>query len=178
MNMKMGIRLYDNIRREIVDEELYSRTRTWKSKADSKAEAIAKLIQKGDATRILTGRICEDYTYKIAPVPIRITRRFYKKTRKAPALERGTRFADVNKWNEAVDTWRKGLEGAAEKEAGFLAYNIAIGYEVLGDYDQAIKWAQDAYTEYGNDLARSYVRVLRSRKQAEQRVDEQMGGGE
>ncbi|MBN1306571.1 MAG: tetratricopeptide repeat protein [Chitinispirillaceae bacterium] len=175
MNLKMGIRLYDNVHREIVDEALYSRTKTWKSRAASKADAMAKLITKGDATRFLCGRIGENYAYKIAPIPIRITRTFYKKSGKAPAIERGTRFADVNKWEEAIRAWESGIAAAPEKQAGCLAYNIAVGYEVLGDYDKAIQWAQDAYTEYGNTLAQPYVAALRSRKESEQRVDEQMG---
>ncbi|MBN1758054.1 MAG: hypothetical protein JW863_07045 [Chitinispirillaceae bacterium] len=178
MNMKLGIRLYDNIRREVVDDELFSRTQTWKSRADSRDDAIEKLIRKGDATRVLCGRICENYIRKIAPLPIRITRKFYRKSKKAPAIEQGTRYADVNKWDEAIATWKKGLDGTPEKEAGYLAYNIAIGYEVTGDYDRALKWAQDAYTEYGNNLAQSYVSMLRSRKESERRLDEQMDGGE
>ena len=178
MDIKMGIRLYDAIRKQIVDDELFTSTRTWKSRADSKADALAKLIKKGDATRFLCGKIGEQYIYKISPMPIRITRKFYRKSRKAPAIERGTRFADVNKWQEAIAAWKEGLNGAPQKEAGCLAYNIAIGYEVTGDYDSAVKWAQDAYTEYGNNLAQSYVGMLQRRKESERRVDEQMGGAD
>ncbi len=178
MNMKMGVRLYDNVRRNVVDDELFTRTRTWRAHADSRAEALAKLIRKSDATRMLCSAISESYIRKIAPLPIRITRKFYRKSRKAPAIEKGTRYADVNKWDEAIESWKSGLGTAPHKEAGYLAYNIAIGYEVLGDYDEAVKWAQDAYTEYGNNLAQSYVSRLRARKESERRVDEQMGGGE
>jgi hypothetical protein len=178
MNLKMGIRLYDNLHQEIVDEELYSKTRTWKSKADSKARALAKLIRKADASRALASRLCRKYTYRIAPQPIRITRSFYKKYGKCPSIEKGTRYADVNNWDRAIEIWEEGIGTAPRKQAGFLAYNIAVGYEVLGDYETALKWAQDAYTEYGNNKAQSYVSTLRHRINSEMRVDEQMGGEE
>ena len=78
-------------------------------------------------------------------------------------MSTGTRFADVNKWEDAINEWKKGLGKAEEKEAGQLAYNIAIGYEVLGEYGTALTWAQDSYTKYGNKLARDYSRSLENR---------------
>jgi tetratricopeptide (TPR) repeat protein len=90
-------------------------------------------------------------------------------------IQSGVHF---HKWDEAIESWKSVLGAAPHKEAGYLAYNIAIGYEVLGAYDEAVKWAQNAYTEYGNNLAQSCVAMLRARKRSEQRVDEQMGGGE
>lgn len=57
-------------------------------------------------------------------------------------IQSGVHF---HKWDEAIESCKSVLGAAPHKEAGYLAYNIAIGYEVLGAYDEAVKWAQDAY---------------------------------
>jgi tetratricopeptide (TPR) repeat protein len=176
-NIKIGIRLYDKLNQRIIDEQLLNETNTWRSAANSKAQAIAQLINKSKATQELAKRVASNYAYKVAPMPVRLTRSYYKKSKKAPALNRGTRLADVNQWEEAIQAWQAGISTADEKRAGYLAYNIAVGYEVLGDFDTAISWAQKAYTNYGNKRARGYVNTLENRKFEEERVRDQMGNG-
>ena len=61
-----------------------------------------------------------------------------------------------------------------EKDKGRLAYNIAVGYEVLGEYGTALQWAQDSYTKYGNKEGRSYVRYLQQRIDDENNLKLQM----
>ena len=141
----------------------------------SKADALTELITKVDATRYLGRSLGADYAYKIAPMPVRITRSFVGKSRKWANLEQGSRYADVGDWEQAIRVWETGLNGAPVKEAGFMAYNIGIGYEVLGDLDKAREWAQRSYTEYGNKDGQRYVSTLNSRIRNEQLAREQLG---
>lgn len=173
-NVKIGIRLYDNVNQTIVDEQFLNNTNTWQAAADSKAGAIAALISKSDATLELGRRVGRDYAYKIAPLPIQVARTYYRKSKKAPVLEQGTRLAEVGQWSQAIETWKTGISLADEKRAGRLCYNVAVGYEVLGDLDLALEWAQKAYSLYGNKLARNYVRILQDRQVSEARLKEQM----
>ena len=172
-NLTMAIRFYDFINKTIVDEQFYRRTNTWEQAADNKAAAIAKLITKGDASANLSANIAEDFARRIAPMPIRISRGFYRKHKKAPAIEIGARMADVNRWSDAIQAWSEGIPVADTKRAGFLEYNVAVAYEVLGDLDKAIKHAQDAYILYGNRDAQRYVGTLRQRQWDEERLKEQ-----
>lgn len=173
-NVKIGIRLYDNINQTIVDEQLLNNTNTWQAAADSKAGALAALISKSDATLELGRRVGRDYAFKIAPLPIQVARTYYRKSKKAPVLEKGTRLAEVGQWQEAIKTWKTGISIADNKRAGQLSYNVAVGYEVLGELDLAIEWAQKSYTQFGNKLARNYVSILEERKISEARLREQM----
>lgn len=175
-NIKIGIRLYDQVNHRIIDEQLINKTNTWSSAASSKADALAQLISRSNATQELAKRVGSNYALKIAPLPIRVDRSFYKKSKKAPALAQGTRFADVGQWQEAIKAWEAGIVSAEEKYAGRLAYNISVANEVLGNLDEAINWAQKAYTNFGNKKARNYVSQLQSRKIDEQRLKDQMGG--
>ncbi len=173
-NTTIGIRLYDPIEKSTIDQQLYRKTNTWENAAANKAEALAKLITKSDATKELSRNVAIDYVFRIAPRTVRITRSFRGKSKKVPALEQGTRYADVADWKQAAQIWESGLPHAPTKEAGYLAYNIAIAKEVLGDFDAAIDWAQRSYVQYGNKDGRSYVSLLKRRIRNENMVEEQL----
>ena len=173
-NVTIGIRLYDPKAQSIVDQQLFRKTNTWEGKGTSVQDALLKLIDKGDATRYVSRIAGTNYAYKIAPMPVRITREFVGTSKKSPALESGTRYADIGKWQEAAEIWERGITSAPQKEAGYLCYNVGLAYEVLGDLDKAKIWAQRAYTEYGNKNAQEYVFLLDNRIYEEKRVKEQM----
>jgi hypothetical protein len=103
-----------------------------------------------------------------------VSREFFGKSKHVPEVAAGTRYADVNKWQDAINQWKAGLAKADEKDAGRLAYNIAVAYEVLGEYGTALTWAQDAYTKYGNKEAKNYVRILENRIEDEKVLQQQM----
>jgi len=173
-NVKMGIRTYYNKDKRIIDQQVVHKTNSWEGVGNSPADALRTLISKANANKYLAGMVGNDYAYKISPMPVRVSRPFFSKSKHSAALETGTRYADVSKWQDAIDTWKSGLAGASNKDAGKLAYDIAVGYEVLGEYGTALTWAQDAYTKYGNKQARDYTRILRNRISEETILKQQM----
>lgn len=173
-NVKMGIRAYFNKTKTIVDQQLINKSNNWEGSGTNPMEALAALISKSDANRRLARMVGDDYAYKISPMPIRISRKFFSKSKKVPAVEQGSRYADVAQWNEAIDVWKNAVSSANKKEAGKLAYNIAVGYEVIGEYGNALTWARDSYIKYSNKLGRSYVQNLQYRIDQERLLKEQM----
>jgi hypothetical protein len=173
-NVNMGIRMYDPKARTIVDQQRFTQTRTWQAVGNSVQDALLHLIAKTEATRILACSAGDAYAYKIAPMPIRITRNFYAKSRKSEELAEGGRMANVNDWLGAIDTWESGLPVASRKDAGKLCYDIAVAYEVIGDLQSAKKWAQRGYTEFRHKDSRTYARTLDYRIAEEEQVKKQM----
>lgn len=55
-----------------------------------------------------------------------------------------------------------------------MAYNIAVGYEILGDLFLAHEWAGRSYVDYGNKKGRSYASQLNNRMITEEILDEQL----
>ena len=174
-NITIGIRLYDCKEYTILDQQLLTNSHTWETTADNVPEAVEELTSKGDATRYLSNAAGREYAYRIAPMPIRIKRSFRGKAKRAPEVEMGTRYADMGQWEKALETWKSGLGHARDKEAGYLAHNIALAYEVLGDFDNAFRWAQTAYARYGNEEARSYASQIRQRLDSEELARKQLG---
>lgn len=173
-SVKMGIRVYYNKDKTIVDQQMFNPSNSWEGAGSTPMEALSLLINKSNANKYLATSVGENYAYKISPLPIRITREFYGQSKKVNEVAAGSRYADVAQWDEAINEWKKGLQKAEKKDAGMIAYNIAIGYEVLGQYGTALTWAQDSYTKYGNPKGRDYVQNLRRRINEETILKNQM----
>ncbi|NNJ54749.1 MAG: hypothetical protein HKP14_01380 [Bacteroidia bacterium] len=166
-NLKMGLRLYNPASQQILDQKVINKRGTWNAAAASKVLAIAALIDKADATHQLSSQVGADYAYRVSPMSVMLTRRFRGKSRKTPELEQGSRMADVGNWKDAIVVWESGLNTKEAKDAGYLSYNIAVAYEILGDMAMAKKWASDSYTKYGNNDAKFYLNLLNTRIQNE-----------
>ncbi len=174
-NVKIGFRIYDLKSRSIIDEQLFSKTNTWNASGDSPTQAAQALISKTEAARYVSQRAANDFAYKIAPMPVRITREFYVKAKDVQAMTLASRKAEVNDWTGAIKVWKQALEKTpSTKSSGKLAYNIAVGYEVIGEMQLAKEWAQKAYVNYGNKKGQFYVNVLERRMLDEERVMQQM----
>ena len=103
-------------------------------------------------------------------MPVTLTRSFETESDDTPELALGARHAEVGNWQEAAEVWESGISKAPMEDAGYLTYNIAVAYEVLGDLDTALQWAEKSYVEFQNDDALRYVNLLRNRMDEEEQV--------
>lgn len=173
-DVKIGFRLYDPKAKSIADQQLFSRTNTWEATGTTIADALMHLVAKADATRHLGGQVGLGYAYKIAPMPVTIGREYYGKGKRMQQVAAGSRQAEVNDWRGAISTWENAVDYAPPKDAGRLCYNIAVGYEVLGEMGLAKQWANRAYVGYRNKKARGYAYALDYRIASDERVEQQM----
>jgi hypothetical protein len=77
------------------------------------------------------------YGARISPTWYTVHREFYKKIKKDANFATGSRRAQVNDWNGAVEAWSRAAQSRNAKVAGRAAFNLALAYEVLGDLDNA-----------------------------------------
>jgi len=174
-NTRIGIRLYDKENRTVIDQDIYTQNKTWEASAASLKEALAQLINKSQATKYLAQSVGNTYAGKIAPMPIRISRSYYAKPKKNAYMSKGAREASVNQWESAIKTWKNGLQNTSDnKAAGRMAYNIAVGYEILGDLFLAHEWAGRSYVDYGEKKGRNYANQINNRMITEEILDEQL----
>jgi len=173
-NVSAGFRLYDPKDRNIVDQQRFEKRNLWSAEGETKAQALALLITKADAARAVGEMAGVGYATKIAPMYAQINRAFFPKSKTDPIVAQGARLAEVDQWDQAIQTWKAALPGVDEKSGGMLSYNIAVGYEVLGSLDLAKEWAGRAYTEYGLKKGRNYVRTLNGLLQQQALLNQQM----
>ena len=117
-NIKMGLRFYDPKNKLIVDQQLLTETGTWRAQANTKAEALAALISKQNATQNLSRQLGTNYAYRISPMYIKITRSFRGKSKKSPEMEQGARYADARKLGRSNQDLGKWVEPHKDKRSG------------------------------------------------------------
>jgi hypothetical protein len=174
-SVQVGFRFYDPVNRNIADQIDFNKTNLWSAEAETRTQALALMIDKVRATQVVGQMAGSSYARRVAPMYLTVSRSFFSKSKINPALGHGARLAEVNQWEQAIDTWINGLDAPNDnKTAGRLAYNIAIGYEVLGNLDLAQEWAGKAYTSYGFKKGRSYAGNLTQQIMADELVRQQL----
>lgn len=174
-SVQVGFRFYDPVNRNIADQIDFNKTNLWSAEAETRTQALALMIDKVRATQVVGQMAGASYARRVAPMYLTVSRSFFPKSKTNLLLEKGARLAEVNQWEQAIDTWMLGLEAPNdEKTAGRLAYNIAIGYEVLGNLVLAQEWAGKAYTDFGFKKGRSYAGNLTQQIMAEELVRQQL----
>ncbi len=174
-NIRIGFRLYDPAKKTIEDQDIITHCKSWEAEGKNVKDAIAHLIERQNAVNNVSYLSGEIYGRKISPAWVTVSRMMYNKAKKSDQVEVGRRRADVNDWSGAIEAWKKALNSGDSKTSGKAAYNLAVGYEVMGDLDSAKEWAQKAYTDYSNKDGRDYVRVIENRMWEEQKLKKQLG---
>ena len=66
-----------------------------------------------------------------------------------PTLQGGLDAFRLQRWNSAIQQWLTIVDSKDKKAAACAAANIAIAYEMLGDYASACDYAQRASRLFG-----------------------------
>ena len=72
-------------------------------------------------------------------------------------LKEGLQAFQYQRWNQAIQLWMPAIEQGDKKAAAFAAANIAIAYEMMGDYASACAYAEKSIRLFGA-LKNAYAR--------------------
>lgn len=168
-----GFRIYDPKTKTILYEDRFDYNRTWTRQATNPIDAVAGLIKKNEALFVVSYEAGSEFAMDIVPLYYWEDRELYKG--KKGRLEIGERQALSKDWEGALKTWTEVYdEETKSKIRARAAFNAALAYEVLGNLDQALVWAQKAYVEDGKDVARWYADLLDGRIREQARLEEQL----
>ena len=157
-------RVYDPLKKNIVNRYFMTDTLDWEQFGMSNRELFGKMTTVKDAL-IETGiSIALDASEKLAPQWKPDTRMYYLSTNEN--FVKAHNAVQKNNWDEALNLWKgvaeksisKGLKSKAE-------FNVAIAYEIGGDIDKAHEWALKSYETKYKVLTYNYLAKLKSRKE-------------
>lgn len=171
--IKTGWRIYDPKNKYILDEYPMVENLTVTASAANIINTTEAMLGRKEAIKQSANNMGHIYANRIIPYYIKLTRDYYVKG--SSNLKIATRKSRTGNWDGAGELWLEDTKSSKRKLAGRACYNMAILNEINGDLDAAISWAQKAYENYNNKLAVDYVRVLRNRKQKNERLDYQQG---
>ncbi len=120
------------------------------------------MINRKDAVKEVSKKAGRVYAIRLIPYRIRVTRDYFVKG--TDNFKVAKRRAQLGKWDEAAELWEKETENPKMKIAGRAHYNMAIISEINGNLDDAVAWAQKAYSDFRNKQGLRYVRILENRK--------------
>lgn len=160
-NITGGFRIYFPKTKSIFYEQGLQRSSYMGEQAYSKAQIIARGIRGSDALKNLSYSLGESFGTVFTVYNAWENRALFKGNN---TTERGNRLAVTNNWQQAVDAWQAAYRSeASNNERGKLAYNLALGYEVLGNLSEAKKWITSSFVEHGNKQAQAYADVINER---------------
>ena len=169
--IRSGWRLYEP-GLPLQDEMVYEDQFLLSAKGINPAEALQTLSYRTEKVMDQAHRTGFYNGGRLEPSRVRVGRQYF--VRGSEPFVRGKRLAQTGAWNEAARLWEQELNHPKEKIAGRAAYNMAIINEINGNLDEAIQWAGDAYSIYGNRDALRYLRILQNRQNQQQRLEAQL----
>jgi hypothetical protein len=172
MQIEAGWRIYYTDREQIVDENVYVDHISWDAKGPTREAAKRNLPSKGRIIEDAGFFAGQQYATRISPVWIRVSRTFYSKG--SEELERASRYAKQGNWDEAAEIWKNTINSSDPKIAGYAAFNLALSYEMNGDLNSALEWAEKSYYDFNNKKARNYINTIKGRIADERRLDKQL----
>lgn len=160
--VKTGWRIYDPTERTILDEYGYDESLKFTGTGINPVLAAAGLIGRKDAVKKVGYKAGTGYAWRLIPYRSRVYRSYYVKGSNNFKMAR--RKAEMGKWDDAGELWKKETSNSKSKIAGRASYNMAIISEINGDLNAAIQWASKSYEDYRNKNGRDYVNILKNRQ--------------
>jgi hypothetical protein len=79
------------------------------------------------------------------------------------------------KWDEAFAIWRKYTDNKNTALAKHASYNTILSYEIQGDLETALKWANKTYDTFRLESASTYGDLLKDRIREKETIEMQLG---
>jgi hypothetical protein len=171
--VQMGFRLYDPSTQSIIDQFRFTHQMAFPPPSKTVVGVINRALEKNRAVQEVCIQMGDMYGARLAPTWVRIVRDYYKKPRRNQDLAIGARMMEANDWPSAISYLEKAVNIGNRKSRGRAAHNLAVVHEILGDYDTAKYWAQQAWGVYRNKGSKNYAYILSQRKQDIERLRHQ-----
>ena len=171
MKIESGWRIYDDDKKEIIDENKFTEIKTFKAWGKSNKDAQrnlpivnSALKQSGDFAGIQYGK-------RISPVWIKARRVFY--IGKDDRLKKASKYVKNDNWDAAILIWKDMVNITDKKIAARASYNMALASEIKGYLAASIDWVKKAKA-LGDKRANSYISTLNKRQQDQRKLNKQL----
>ncbi|MFD2718296.1 DUF6340 family protein [Hymenobacter monticola] len=173
MKIVSGFRTY-GAQGFVLDQARQEDQLVFRGEGDTYQQALRQLPPPQECIRRVAQRAGDGYARRIAPSYIDLHRDYFTSAKKDTRMKEAAQRAEAGDWAGAATLWQQSARQLDPKIAGRAFYNLAVASEVRGDLPGAIDWAKKSAFTCNNGQARSYLRVLNDRMQAQQVVQEQL----
>jgi hypothetical protein len=162
MPYSLTVKIYDIDKPAIMDERQISDTLTIQvdgSPWETEDELVDRLPDNKAAIIMAIKEIAKSYTEEIIPFWKEETRFYYIENN----IARAEYYIGNEEWNKAMDVWLKYVDNENRDLAAISCFNMAVGCEMLGEYELALKWMDNVKRKNENYYWEEYKRILEKR---------------
>ena len=172
--VKLGFRMYDPQEKSIIDQFHFSESANWEAGGASILNAVDQLINKDAAIKEVSHFGGSIYGERITPTWYKVSREYFRKSKKDDDLAEGARMMEANDWDRALEALLRAEKNGHKKTKGKAAHNLAVVYEILGDLEKANDWAATAWGKYKNKGSKDYGYILTRRIKEQKYLQQQL----
>lgn len=155
-------KLYDPATESVIVDIIDSDTVFWDGE-DPNVKTLFSLIPSVKDACIKAGIYAAvNFAETIAP-KWKSETRFYFVT-KEEDVDQSITFASEGTWDKALENWMKYTSTGQNSARSKVMLNVALAYEMLGDIDSAILWANTSQKTYYREVSNHYYNQLIKRK--------------
>ena len=131
-----------------IDMYLQSDSIFWDKAGNRYATILSELPDQSAAVETLAEYLGETYISRISPFWETVSRQYFSKGHHY--FERANDLHRIGNWDEAAKVWYYVYQSGNKLQKARAAFNIALSYEVRGDFDEAIAWGEISYKLFQN----------------------------
>jgi hypothetical protein len=158
----LTVKIYDIDNMIVVDERIINDTITFQIDAyiwETEDEIAEKTPDNKEATTYLIKELAKSYAEEISPFWKDETRFFYI----ADNLVKAEYYIDNGEWTKAMDVWMRHVDDENRELAAIACFNMAVGCEMLGEFELALKWMDNVKRKNANFYWNEYKKLLEKR---------------
>ncbi|KAF0238550.1 MAG: hypothetical protein FD181_922 [Prolixibacteraceae bacterium] len=157
------IRIYDPAQEKIITRQFLRDTLFWEDTGQNSRELFSRFTPVKKALSEVGIAIALDFSGIIGPVWLRERRSYFATGNEN--LKQAVLLVNTGQWLSAIELWKETAGKTKSKSVKSKAeFNIALGYEMLGDIDTAIEWALKSYNTMYRTNTYNYLKTLKFRK--------------
>ena len=163
INYEVLLRVYDPVNEKIILSEFQCDSLFWKDDDATTRSLFSHFTPVKQALVETSIAVALDFSEKISTNWYEEQRSIFVKGKSV--FERPGNMALNGEWFQAITLWEQIAESSKSKtEKSRAEFNAAVGYEIIGDLDQAISWALKSYNTMFRPLTYEYIEKLQKRK--------------
>jgi tetratricopeptide (TPR) repeat protein len=159
---RLVVKIYDIDKLTVIDERTIVDTVTFQIDAyawETEDELIERLPDDKASVAYLIKELSKSYVEEITPFWKEETRFFYIDNN----LTKAEYYIDNGDWAKAMEIWQKYVNDANSDLAAISCFNMAVGCEMLGEFELALKWMDNIKRKNANYYWEEYKKTLEKR---------------
>ncbi len=154
----------------------------WDAESRVRQKALSQLPDRAAALFDAAVYVGNNSVKRFIPQWEKADRYFFSSSNKS--MKQGYDSLVYKNWESAISIWDEALPQSKIRTKALLAHNIAVVYEILGDIDSAISYAQKSMEYFEQTqimnfkfytIAENYLNILQVRKNELDIIDKQLG---